>query len=139
VHTPPPDYSPELKATTVVAAVIQNGDHFLICRRPEGKKHGGLWEFPGGKVDAGESLEGAIARELREELEVEVTQVGTALFSARDSRGGFEIVFLPVFIAGRPKPLEHSALAWAHLRDILTYALAPSDRAFAETLAPTPI
>lgn len=134
VHEPPPDNSPEPQVKTVVAAVIQCGDRFLICRRPEGKNHGGLWEFPGGKVDAGETLEDALKRELEEELAVETTSVGTAMFSVHDQKSGFEICFLPARITGDPQPREHSDLAWALLHELPAYPLAPSDREFATHL-----
>jgi mutator protein MutT len=116
---------------TVVAAVIQRGDRFLICRRPEGKNHGGLWEFPGGKVDAGETLEDALRRELREELAVEATHVGAVLFSVRDQKSGFEIQFIPTSVVGEPVAIEHSQIAWSSRSELLSYSLAPSDRSFA--------
>ncbi|MBI2131755.1 MAG: NUDIX domain-containing protein, partial [Candidatus Tectomicrobia bacterium] len=58
-------------ALEVVAAVVRRGGEILICQRPDGAHLGGLWEFPGGKIESGESPEEALARELREELEVE--------------------------------------------------------------------
>ena len=118
----------------VVAAVIQRGDRFLICQRPEGKQHGGLWEFPGGKIDDGESLEAAVKRELHEELAVEATHVGSPMFSVRDAKSGFEIVFIPASVTGDPVPLEHSHITWSSRSDLLSYPLAPSDRAFATFL-----
>jgi mutator protein MutT len=60
----------------VVAAVIQRNDQYLLCQRPAHKRHGGLWEFPGGKVHDGETDFDAISRELTEELEVGVVRVG---------------------------------------------------------------
>jgi mutator protein MutT len=131
VHEPPPDTSPEPEVKTVVAAVIQRGDRFLICRRPEGKNHGGLWEFPGGKVDAGESVVEAVRRELQEELAVEATHVGSILFSVHDQKSGFEIQFMATAVAGDPVALEHTHIAWSSRSELLSYSLAPSDRAFA--------
>jgi 8-oxo-dGTP pyrophosphatase MutT (NUDIX family) len=119
----------------VVAAVIQRGVRFLICQRPEGKQHGGLWEFPGGKIDNGESLEAAVRRELHEELAVEATHIGPPVFSVRDAKSGFEILFIPTAISGEPVALEHSAILWCPRNAILTYPLAPSDLAFAERIA----
>jgi len=115
---------------TVVAAVIQRGDRFLICRRPEGKNHGGLWEFPGGKIDPGESLEEAVRRELEEELAVKTSFVGNAMFSVTDEKSGYKIVFTPADIVGDPQPLEHSELAWVLPHELPAYPLAPSDREF---------
>lgn len=56
----------------VTAAIIQKNNSILICQRPEGKNYASLWEFPGGKVEPGESLETCLKRELREELDIEV-------------------------------------------------------------------
>ena len=56
----------------VTAAVISDGEKILITRRPDDKRHPGLWEFPGGKVDPGESPEEALCREIREELDAEI-------------------------------------------------------------------
>lgn len=118
----------------VVAAVIERENKLLICCRPEGKQHGGMWEFPGGKIDYSESVEAAVARELSEELAVRTTHVGELLFSRVDQRSGFEILFFPATIEGDPVALEHSALAWCEPAQLLSYALAPSDRAFASFL-----
>lgn len=134
MHDPPPDNSLQPQVQTVVAAVIQRGDRFLICRRPDGKNHGGLWEFPGGKVDAGESLEDALKRELHEELAVEATHVGAVLFSVRDQKSGFDIHFISTSIAGEPIALEHTELTWPVRQELLRHALAPSDRAFVDAL-----
>jgi mutator protein MutT len=114
----------------VVAAVIRDGDRLLICQRPSHKRHGGLWEFPGGKCEAGETDEQAITRELAEELGVEVTVVGGALFSASDPDSPFVIAFLPVDIRGEPVCIEHAALAWASRLELTAYELAPSDARF---------
>ena len=59
--------------TDVVAALIWDGDRFLICQRPKEKKRGLLWEFVGGKVEPGESRQEALIREFREELDVEIS------------------------------------------------------------------
>src|SRR5690606_28158051 len=61
------------KVTLVSAAVLLRGDEFLLARRPEGKVYAGWWEFPGGKVEAGESFHDALVRELHEELGISIT------------------------------------------------------------------
>jgi mutator protein MutT len=115
----------------VVASVIERGDRLLVCQRPAHKRHGGLWEFPGGKVEDGESDFAAVARELEEELGVRVLGVGGEEFSMADPGSHFVIVFLPVEIEGEPRCLEHAALAWVTEEDLLSLALAPSDLRYA--------
>ncbi|WP_420125508.1 (deoxy)nucleoside triphosphate pyrophosphohydrolase [Longimicrobium sp.] len=115
----------------VVAAVIERDRRVLICQRPQGKRHGGLWEFPGGKVHADESIPEAVSRELAEELAVQTTEVGEVLFSRVDQRSGFEILFLHATVEGEPVALEHSEIVWCEPAQLLSYPLAPSDHAFA--------
>ncbi len=118
----------------VLAAVIHRGSKMLICQRPPHKRHGGLWEFPGGKLEPGETDADAAHRELHEELGVTATAVGDELVVLHDEGSPFWIAFVPVEIDGEPTCLEHSALAWAAPTDLLAYALAPSDRRFVEWL-----
>ena len=73
----------------VLASVIQSGNRLLVCQRAQEKRHGGLWEFPGGKVEAGESDFEAARRELHEKLDVTVTEVGPVEFSAKDPASSF--------------------------------------------------
>jgi mutator protein MutT len=115
----------------VVASVIEREGRLLVCERPAHKRHGGLWEFPGGKVEAGESDFEAVERELDEELDVRVLQVGAEEFSVADPGSHFVIAFLPVEIDGEPRCLEHAALAWVTAEELLSLPLAPSDRQFA--------
>lgn len=119
----------------MLAAVIRDGDKFLLCKRPAAKRHGGLWEFPGGKLEAGESLQDAARRELLEELEVITTSVGEPLLSIHDAGSIYEIVFVPVGISGEPRALEHDDVRWVALPEMLSLDLAPSDREFARWLA----
>ena len=67
-----------------MAAVISRGGELLVCQRPPHKRHGGLWEFPGGKTEPDESDESAARRELREELGVSVVSAEVAEFEAHD-------------------------------------------------------
>ena len=122
----------EHKPTRVIAAVISRGDELLVCQRPLHKRHGGLWEFPGGKCEPGESDTDAARRELREELGVGVISVGEPELTVTDHGSPFVIVFVPVAIEGDPACHEHTALAWKRLADLHTMPLAPSDRAFVE-------
>jgi mutator protein MutT len=114
----------------VVASVIECEGKLLVCERPIHKRHGGLWEFPGGKVEDGESDFEAVRRELSEELGVEAIEVGPVQFSISDSGSPFVIEFLSVRIAGQPRCFEHTALVWMHERALLELPLAPSDRRY---------
>lgn len=122
----------------VVAAVAQRADRFLLCQRPAGKRHGGLWEFPGGKLEPGESAQDAARRELAEELGVDVLACGEQLFTIDDPGSRFVIEFHPVIFDGEPACLEHAALAWVSVPELLRLDLAPGDRRFAEFLASAP-
>lgn len=116
----------------VVAAVIQRADNFLVCQRPLHKRHGGLWEFPGGKVEPGEDDLSALRRELREELAVEVVAVGGELFRSDDDGSIFTIAFIPTTIVGDPQAIEHPTIAWMGRDMLRTVELAPSDRRFVQ-------
>lgn len=116
----------------VVAAVISMDHRFLVCRRAPDKRHGGLWEFPGGKSEPGESDAQAIERELGEELGVAVESVGEELFAIQDYGSPFLIAFLPVRISGAPVCHEHTALRWGSFEELDRLPLAPSDRRFVE-------
>jgi 8-oxo-dGTP diphosphatase len=116
----------------VVAAVVSRGEDLLVCQRPLNKRHGGLWEFPGGKCEPGELDVEAIQRELAEELGVDVADVGKEEFAITDPGSRFHIVFVPVRVIGQPTCHEHIALAWHRPSELAQLALAPSDRRFVE-------
>ena len=118
----------------VLAAVIERDGRYLICQRPAHKRHGSLWEFPGGKLEPGETLLQAARRELREELGLQATRVGTARLSITDPGSHFVVCFVDVQVEGEPALLEHSALDWLGSSELLNLPLAPSDRLFAEHL-----
>ena len=118
----------------VIAAVVTRGDQLLVCQRPPHKRHGGLWEFPGGKVEPGESDEAAARRELREELAVEVHGAAEADFEIADPESPFLIAFVPVRITGEPVCHEHTALHWAIPGELARLPLAPGDRRYVEFL-----
>lgn len=124
--------APVPSVVRVVAAVVARGDRVLLCRRPAHKRHGGLWEFPGGKCEPGESDADAVRRELHEELGVAVTHVGAEAFAIGDPGSPFLIAFVPAAIDGEPTCHEHEALAWVTLAEAAEMALAPSDRRYVE-------
>lgn len=116
----------------VIAAVISRGDDVLVCQRAPEKRHGGLWEFPGGKCESGESLADAVRRELSEELGVEVVSVGVEELALRDPNSPYMITFVPVEIRGEPTCREHVDLRWIPLTEATRLPLAPTDRKYVE-------
>jgi 8-oxo-dGTP diphosphatase len=118
----------------VLAAVVKRDNRYLVCQRPTHKRHGGLWEFPGGKLEPNETVVDAAHRELREELGVNVVKIHDPGLSVGDPGSAFVIHFPPVVIDGEPQCLEHLALQWLTLRELQDVALAPSDRAFVDFL-----
>jgi mutator protein MutT len=120
-----------------VAAVLRRGTAYLLGRRPEHKRHGGLWEFPGGKIHAGEDDLAAARRELAEELGLRVTAIGGILYIAADPGSAFEIRFVEVYAEGEPEAMEHSEIRWADAAELLRMELAPADARFVrERLSP---
>jgi mutator protein MutT len=116
----------------VVAAVIKHEGRLLVAQRPFGKRYGGLWEFPGGKCEPGESDAVALARELREEFGVQVTDVSAAAAEFHDPGSPYLIVFLPVIIRRQPECREHVAIRWATWSELASMSLAPTDRRFVD-------
>ena len=121
--------------TRVLAALIVRDGRWLLGLRPHGKRHAGWWEFPGGKVEPGESDADALARELREELDLTLVSLGAERFVQRDGESPFEITFVEVEVTGTPRALEHAALAWVAAEEFARHPLAPSDLACARVLA----
>ena len=121
----------------VIAAVLRRDEGLLICQRPRDKRYGGLWEFPGGKCEPHETDFDTATRELAEELQLRVVQVGTPLFERSDIGSPFLIAFVPVVADGDPVCVEHSAYAWVAPQELPHYELAPSDQAFVEFMLRT--
>ena len=120
----------------VVAGLIREGDRFLICRRPPHKARAGCWEFPGGKVEAGESLAQARIRECRDELAVtpSVGEVAAdTVYTYPDVT--IHLSLLSARVAqGSPTPLEHSEIRFIRPEDMALYAFCPADQAFLERI-----
>jgi mutator protein MutT len=126
--------SAEARRIRVVAAVVERHGRYLLGRRPREKRHGGLWEFPGGKVDAGESVADAARRELDEELGLRVAGVGVHLRSVADGSSPFVIEFHEVVVDGEPVAHEHEEVGWFTPGQLSGMHLAPADRDFAASL-----
>ena len=115
--------------TEVVAALIWQGDRFLICQRPAYKARGLLWEFVGGKVEPGESLREALIRECKEELDILVCP--EEIFLQVDHIYPDLHVHLTLFqtkiVKGEPKALEHNDLCWITPSEIENHSFCPAD------------
>ncbi|MAU41318.1 MAG: 8-oxo-dGTP diphosphatase MutT [Kordiimonas sp.] len=119
--------------TVLVAAVamVDVDGRILIAQRPEGKAMAGLWEFPGGKVEAGETPERALIRELKEELGIDITEACLAPFTfASHTYEDFHLL-MPVFLCRRwdgfLQAHEHQALKWVKPQALRDYPMPPAD------------
>ncbi len=114
----------------VVCGVVEDeAGRVLACRRPQGGHLGGMWEFPGGKVEAGETPAAALVRELREELAVDVV-VGEALPPVEWDYGRGPIRLIPFrcrILRGEPVLLEHTECRWCGCAEAAELLWAPAD------------
>ena len=118
-----------MKLVEVVAALIWEGDKFLICQRPKDKARPLLWEFVGGKVEKGESKEQALIRECKEELAIDVAvdDVFTDVTHDYPDIAIHLTLFNSRIVGGQLTLLEHNAMAWITPRDIENYEFCPAD------------
>lgn len=119
----------ERKATEVVAALIWNGEKFLICQRPAHKARGLLWEFVGGKVEPGETKEQALIRECQEELAV-MLAVSNVFMEVDHQYPDLHVhltLFNALILEGIPQMLEHNDIRWITTQEIPQYAFCPAD------------
>ncbi len=119
--------------TVLVAAValIDVDGRILLAQRPEGKSMAGMWEFPGGKIEPGETPEVALVRELKEELGIDTWESCLApLTFASHSYDDFHLL-MPVFACrkwnGIPSAQEGQTLAWVKAKDLRNYEMPPAD------------
>ena len=113
----------------VVAALIWNGDKFMICQRPAHKARGLLWEFVGGKVEPGETKEAALIRECREELAVTLS-VGGIFMDVVHEYPDLTVhltLFNATIAEGKPQKLEHNDIKWITPAEIPEYDFCPAD------------
>ncbi len=121
-----------MKTVLVVAAALVDSDgRVLIARRPEGKSLAGQWEFPGGKVEDGETPEIALIRELEEELGIVVKQACLAPFVFASHTYETFHLLMPLYLIrrweGEPEAREHSALKWVRPNAMRDYPMPPAD------------
>lgn len=127
---------PPVPLWTVTAAVIWRADRVLIARRPSRGLLGGLWEFPGGKLEPGETLPEGLRREIAEELTVEVA-VGAELGVYRHAYTHFKVVlhaFACTLVTGEPQPQVASELCWALPAELPDFPMGKIDRQIAHRL-----
>lgn len=122
--------------TEVVAALIWEGERFLICQRPAHKARGLLWEFVGGKVEPGETREEALVRECGEELGIRVA-VGEPFMEVTHAYPDLTVhltLFHASIAEGRPQKLEHEDLRWIRAAEIPQYRFCPADEVILDRL-----
>lgn len=130
-------------ALLVVAGALIDGDgRVLLAQRPAGKQHGGLWEFPGGKVEPGEAPEEALARELAEEIGIMVDpRAMVPAGFASEAAGGRPLVLLLFVIRrweGAPRAIEAADIAWVSPDALGRYPMPPADVPLAQGLVRMP-
>lgn len=119
--------------TLVVACALVDGDgRVLVAERPAGKNMAGLWEFPGGKVETGETPEAALIRELKEELSIDVTAACLAPLSfASHAYDDFHLL-MPLYVCrkwdGQIVPREGQNTKWLRPRDLFDLPMPPADK-----------
>jgi mutator protein MutT len=113
---------------TVVAAVVEENDAFLVTRRPDGVHLAGLWEFPGGKIDRAESHADALRREMREELDADV-DVGELVFETIHAypERTVALYFYRCVLKQRPRPLLGQDMQWVKRAELATLGFPPAD------------
>ncbi len=113
-------------------ALVDADGRVLISKRPDGKPMAGYWEFPGGKVEPGETPEAALIRELREELAIDTHHSCLAPFSFVSHGDGHRHILMPLFLCrvwqGTPAPQEGQDLAWVAPARLRHYDLLPADK-----------
>lgn len=126
-----PETAPRPILLVAAVALIDADGRVLLAQRPEGKAMAGLWEFPGGKVQDGETPEAALVRELAEELGIDTRQSCLAPIGfASHAYEAFHLL-MPLFACrvwhGDPRPLEGQALAWVRPARLADYPMPPAD------------
>ena len=120
----------------VVAALIWQGDKFMICQRPTHKARGLLWEFVGGKVESGETKEQALIRECQEELAV-ILSVGDPFMDVIHAYPDITVhltLFNAAIQKGTPQKLEHNDICWITPKEIPDYQFCPADEEILEAI-----
>ena len=119
----------------VAAAVIERDGCFLVTRRRKGVHLEGFWEFPGGKCDAGETLGACLARELKEELDVDA-RIGPEIYTVTHvyPERSVELHFFQCELVGDPRPQIGQEMRWVRREDLATLEFPPADAELISTL-----
>jgi len=129
-EAPPSDAKPML--LVAACALVDLDGRVLLARRPEGKPMAGLWEFPGGKLNPGETPEDALIRELKEELDIDVSAACLAPFTFASHDAGRFHLLMPLYLCrrweGSVTAREGQALAWVRPNKLADYAMPPADK-----------
>ena len=127
----PTPAGPVRTVLVAAAALIDVDNRVLIARRPPGKPMAGLWEFPGGKVQAGETPEAALVRELAEELGIDITAACLAPFTFASHLYPDFHLLMPLYLCrrwrGTVTPCEGQELAWVRPNRLSEYPMPPAD------------
>ena len=121
-----------MELVLVVACALVDADgRVLLAKRPPGKPLAGLWEFPGGKVETGETPEAALIRKLKEELDIDVTAKCLAPLSFASHSYPELHLLMPLYVCRRWEgdiaPLQGQQLAWVRAQKLADYAMPPAD------------
>jgi 8-oxo-dGTP diphosphatase len=129
---------PEPKRVIVTAAVIERDGCFLVTRRQKGVHLEGFWEFPGGKCEAGETLTACLARELKEELDVEA-RIGPEVYTVAHAypERSVELHFFQCELAGDPRPQIGQEMRWVRRKDLASLEFPPADTELIQKLSQT--
>ncbi|SCK02216.1 CTP pyrophosphohydrolase [uncultured Clostridium sp.] len=114
----------------VVAGILKKDDKILIARKREGKPLAGLWEFPGGKIEKGETPEESLVRELMEEMEIKISvkdYVGKSIYDYGNGKVIELLGYTAEIIEGDIVLTDHDKYIWITLSEINNYSLAPAD------------
>jgi 8-oxo-dGTP diphosphatase len=135
-----PSSSPPREITVVAAVIRDEEDRVLLTQRPEGSHMGGLWEFPGGKIDEGESPSAALIRELDEELGVGIEVRRPLTFAVHEEPGlRILLLFFDARIAsGEPHGHEGQALEWVDVAELPSFPTPPADAELIRLLSERP-
>ena len=125
-----------MKITEVVAALIWQGEKFMICQRPAHKARGLLWEFVGGKVEPGKTKEQALIRECKEELDIPLS-VGDLFMDVVHEYPDITVhltLFNATIAECEPQKLEHNDIQWITPSEISNYDFCPADKEILDTI-----